>query len=254
MATGEERDLIPALPNLGNVNWFNWGSVNWTPDGRSLLVVSLSADKNRRGIFKIDAQSGEATLLVAPETRPLNPQLSPDGKTLYYMETISGRAAIVAFDLSSRNKRVVLEADGRYFILSPDGEQVAFPSDDWTTARLLVAPTKGGDARPLRETKTELLQPMGVSWSPDGRYVLFVERPDLRSPYELWRVPAQGGPPERLGLVAHQLHAPRAHPDGTRIAFSSGSGILGGLNGGGIEIWVLENFLPATSGAAPAGR
>src|SRR5262249_12962051 len=150
MATGEERDLKPALPNLGNVNWFNWGGVNWTPDGRSLLVVSLSNDKGRKGIFKVDSQTGEAALLIDPGAAPLNPQLSPDGKTLYYMVRASEGRDVVAHDLSSGEKRVVLEGKRyhlpRYFILSPDGDHVAFPSDDWTTARLLVAPTKGGEA------------------------------------------------------------------------------------------------------------
>jgi Tol biopolymer transport system component len=246
MVTGEEHDLKPALANLGNFKWSNWGSINWTPDGRSLLVVSLSAERQRRGIYKIDARSGEAVQLASPEFRPVNPQLSAAGKTLYYME----RSAVVALDLPSGNKHVVIETDrdgysARNFVLSPDGEHVAFPVDDWARGRMLVASTKGGEARVVRETKTELLQPFGLSWSPDGRYLLYVERPDVKSPYELWRVPVQGGQPEKLGLAAQGLHAPRLHPDGTRIAFSSGSGGHAGLNNGGFEIWVLENFLPA---------
>ena len=79
-----------------------------------------------------------------------------------------------------------------------DGEYAAFPVDDWKTGRVFVSPTKGGEARVVRETKTELLQPMGLAWSPDGRYVLFVERADAKSPDELWRVPVQGGQPEKL--------------------------------------------------------
>ena len=253
MATGEERDLKPALPNLGNVNWFNLGTVNWTPDGGSLLVVCL-CDAKTRGIYKVDAQSGEAVRLAVPPTGPLNPQLSPDGKTLYYMANVSGHMSVVAHDLSSGSERVLLQTDrddfsSRYFVLSPDGEHVAFPLDNWKTARLMVASTKGGEARLLHETKTELLQVYGISWSPDSRYVLFAERPDIKSSYELGRVPVQGGQAERLGLVAEGLHMPRMHPDGSQIVFNSGSAGPGGLNRGGFEIWVLENFLPARMAA-----
>ena len=231
MTTGEERDLKPALPNLGNVNWFNWGSINWTPDGRSLLVVCLWND-DKRGIFKVNAETGEAARLALPELRPVNPQLAPDGKTLYYMEPREPHAQVVAVDLASGNKRVALTIDDggyspRNFALSPDGEYVAFPVDDWKTARVLVAPTKGGEARVVRETKTELLQPMGLAWSPDGRYVLFVERGDAKSPDELWRVPVQGGQPEKLGVAAEGLHAPRVQPDGSHIVFNAGhSGMI----------------------------
>jgi len=116
--------------------------------------------------------------------------------------------------------------------------RITFQADNGTKARVLIAPAKGGEAHILRETKSGLLQPWGLTWSLDGRYVLFAERPDAKSMYELWRVPAQGGQTEKLGLAADGLHAPRVHPDGTRITYSSG-------NFHGSEIWVLENFLPA---------
>ncbi len=53
---------------------------------------------------------------------------------------------------------------------------------------------------------------------------------------ELWRVPAAGGPPEKLDLSMEQMRKIRFHPDGRRIAFEAGSS--------GAEIWVMEHFLP----------
>jgi Tol biopolymer transport system component len=242
VATGEERDLKASVPNFFNVDW--------TPDGQWLLASGLSSDK-RWGIFKIDPQTGEAAPLVTSEAPLAFPELSRDGGTLYYGDSASGKRKIMALDTSSGNKRVVLEGEHDYhlhewFALSPGGESIAFQMDNGTKARVVIAPAKGGEARILRETKEDLLQTWGFTWSPDGRYVLFVERPDVKSPYELWRIPAPGGQPEKIGLAAEGLHAPRVHPDGTRITYSSG-------NFWGSEIWVLENFLPA-AGAATAKR
>jgi RNA polymerase sigma-70 factor (ECF subfamily) len=89
------------------------------------------------------------------------------------------------------------------------------------TYRILDAPVRGGEPCIVHESRFEFI--LSPAWPPDRRHVLFVERPDVKSAYELWRVPVQGGQPEKLGLAADGLYAPRAHPDGTRIAYSAGS-------------------------------
>ena len=53
----------------------------------------------------------------------------------------------------------------------------------------------------------------------------------------MWRVPAEGGEPERLGLTVDQLMWLRLHPDGRHVGFGTWQTKL--------EVWVMENFLPA---------
>jgi len=68
----------------------------------------------------------------------------------------------------------------------------------------------------------------------DGRYILFgVSRG--KEP-ELWRISAEGGQPQNLGIRMEGIHTLSVHPDGRRIAFSGGSIIR--------EVWALENYLP----------
>jgi hypothetical protein len=67
-----------------------------------------------------------------------------------------------------------------------------------------------------------------VTWTPDGRHLLFNRFGTG------WRISVEGGAPERLDFA---LTAGRIHPEGRRIAFTSGSGRRS-------EIWVMENFLP----------
>ena len=78
----------------------------------------------------------------------------------------------------------------------------------------------------------------------DGRYISFMKgvEGDAKARYEgrrwqLWRVPAEGGEPQRLGLtVGRQIGGLRPLPDGRRLATTDFKANL--------EIWVMENFLP----------
>jgi len=79
-----------------------------------------------------------------------------------------------------------------------------------------------------------------MTWTADGKYILFSKPlgPEGdKEEWDLWRVPAEGGEAQRLG-VGMRCDDPSAHPDGQKIAFSSyGRTSLD-------ELWVLENFLP----------
>jgi Tol biopolymer transport system component len=85
----------------------------------------------------------------------------------------------------------------------------------------------------------------GLSWSPDGRYILYFDRTSDKlvagatvKQSELWRIPVAGGPPERLGLTGDTLNFPALSPDGRSLAFIK----LVDRSG----YWALENFLPAS--------
>jgi Tol biopolymer transport system component len=60
--------------------------------------------------------------------------------------------------------------------------------------------------------------------------------------YDLWRVPAEGGTPQKVGLAIGPPWIVRVHPDGQRIAFIAGEPMRS-------EVWVMENFLPVTKAA-----
>ena len=53
----------------------------------------------------------------------------------------------------------------------------------------------------------------------------------------LWRVPRDGGVPEKLAFeISPETRDLRVHPDGRQVAFTDRQEVD--------EIWVLENFLP----------
>lgn len=101
----------------------------------------------------------------------------------------------------------------------------------------MIVPVAGGDARDVLRG-AQLPWPASLAWTPDSASVLFVKQPNPGDPKtELWVIAAQGGEPRKLDLAAPNMRELVVHPDGRRIAFTSGSDRT--------EVWVMENFLPA---------
>jgi Tol biopolymer transport system component len=78
-----------------------------------------------------------------------------------------------------------------------------------------------------------------LSWTSDGRSVVFLKAVKGKAgQWQLWRVAAEGGEPQPIGVfAARQLLGMRLHPDGRRVAITDVK-----VN---LEVWVMENFLPA---------
>ena len=242
--TGEDRQVPARIPPSGLV-----GPVRWFPDGQSLLVASrdvrvLNGDV---GYYRVNIVSGDAELLhqTAYQRVSTRPDLSPDGKTIFYLET-PGQP--VRFDIDSRREtRLTAVGDAAVrgqppitLAVSPDGAQVAYLGK----YSVVVASATGGEPRAVARfsgywTAQERDDGLGLAWSPDGRYLFFV-RPESDTgdgSKTVWRVPLAGGQAENVGLSMDRIRALRMHPDGRRLAFDS---VVDPLS----EVWALENFLP----------
>ncbi|MEZ5356722.1 MAG: winged helix-turn-helix domain-containing protein [Bryobacteraceae bacterium] len=108
---------------------------------------------------------------------------------------------------------------------SPDGKQIAFlRSVDGQRAVLFVMPALGGG---LERKVADIEQPpirhsSVLSWSPDSRYVVAATRFRENEPWGIWRLPLEGGPPERLTTAGTSFpfdSAPAFSPDGKSLAF-----------------------------------
>jgi Tol biopolymer transport system component len=105
--------------------------------------------------------------------------------------------------------------------LSADGRLLAFSASSPASpkSQVFVSDANGQNVR--------LVTPKAPSyfhgWSPDSRFLAFVaERGDGR--YELYRVPAAGGPEERLTFAGGYDDGPEYAPDGRWIYFNSNRG------------------------------
>ncbi len=216
--------------------------LRWAPDGRSLVVTGVDG-QGRHSLLRIDSLTGEATVLLNAACADTPPpfDLSPDGRKVFYIGSPDG-GTLHAWDSESGEDRQLGARGVWSFAVSPDGGQLAyFGRGDQAERGLFVTTSAGGSPRLLVVAKDNR---GAVAWSPDGRQLVYATR-SARSAggtpatlrYELWRVPAQGGEPQQLGLtVDGMVMSLRVHPDGQRIVYGTLRSIP--------EVWVMENFLP----------
>ncbi len=229
LASGEERELVPSLSSSGRPRW--------SPDGRGFLVFGQDT-RGRVGFYWADGQTGDANLLVPLEPSPYRPSpvWSPDGKEIFYTYVKGKETQLRMWNLESGKEEVLYRGNALSLAVSPDGQWLAFTVPQEMASDLMIVPIAGGSPRKLLGVRPPEQIPLGaVAWTRDGNYLLFA-RGSRQQPASLWRVPAQGGEPQKLNLTMEGLTGLRVHPDGRRIAFTAGVSKS--------EVWVMENFLP----------
>jgi Tol biopolymer transport system component len=240
LETGKDRVLLPKL------QMFLWP--RWAGDSLSLLVFGTDF-KGGRGMYRVDALTGETTPLLPPDSKfgAMHAFVSRDGKRLFYLRAGQGTNTAIVRDLATgQEKELYQDAKLNTLELSPDGSQLVVLSYDAKdrASLLILVPAEGGEARELLRTQ----YPQGIpgfetpGFSADGRFVVFFKQNSGTPPAgpppakEMWRIPVTGGELQKLD-VGMQTHNVRFHPDGRRIAFTYGQYAN--------EVWVMENFLPA---------
>ncbi len=245
--TGETRELDPGFIEISRFP-------GWSPDGSALLVKAREEGSGSY-LFRVDVQTGAAEPLVQVDTYQGRwADWSADGRSIYYSVELSygeegdGLPQIVFRDLKDGSEKVLYRAPGPALMtpsnvaLSPDRRTLAVVLWDREMAQggsLLLVPVTGGAATELHRFEPGAPKPRVITWTPDSRYLVYT----VWDAGELWRLPVEGGTPERLEWdgMDQQLDL-RFHPDGQRIAFTAG--------GYAFEVWVMEDFLPATAGAS----
>jgi Tol biopolymer transport system component len=255
LKTGEERDLSVKITS---------SPVRWFPDGKSFLVRTWKGNTDRPpGFYRINAESGEVSLIKRVTGASLRPELSPDGKAIFYVQGENGKPErIMVHQMETGEEKELFrsvspQSVGRNLCPSPDGRQLAFVLRDSATssAAIKIMPAGGGEPRELVGGQRYRDIELG-SWSPDGRYLVMVTGGAGGQPSQLWRVSAEGGEPQKLDVNMQRQwynrteggpwpHFPAVHPDGRRIVFA-----MGNRRGREPELWVMENLLPGPK--APA--
>ena len=245
--TGEERELQVGKMTLGL-------RLRWAPDGNAVVIPGFESGKNWN-LMRVDVHSGRVTSLMPLPLNGANPRfdLSPDGRTVFYIklpkDPNTGENQLLARDLQSGGETEVTRNEPLVWVsVSPDGQRLLVAAGEDTSLVWRIMPATGGDARTLvRMDAKEADFYVGASWTPDGRYVVFTKGQESRATrkVQVWRVAAEGGEPQRLGLTVDELWWLRVHPDGRHVAF--------GTSKASTEVWVMENFLPK-SAAAPIAR
>lgn len=222
-AGGGERPFVAGTVNVAGVSW--------TPDGRGISFLERRANDERRALYLIPADGGEARRVLSHGSDIGGYAWSPDGRRVAFLAT--DPPARSQQELQRRGfTQIVYEEQVRpvrvwMADVPDDGEAPAARALDlpgsastlrWSPAgdRLAVAlaPTPLVDDSLMRRTLhvidaasgglvTRIENPgkLGeVAWSPDGRHLAYISAVDPHDPREgrLMVVPAGGGTPRDL--------------------------------------------------------
>jgi dipeptidyl aminopeptidase/acylaminoacyl peptidase len=114
----------------------------------------------------------------------LDPQTSPDGRTVAYVQTrlrkkkndyASNIWLVDAAKQGSPRKFTTADKRDMYPRWSPSGEELAFISTRTGKPQVWVIPTGGGEARQVTRAKRGVGQ---FCWSPDGRWIAYTTQVD----------------------------------------------------------------------------
>ncbi len=160
---------------------------------------------------------GENEYPMLESTDPLmSPAWSPDGRRIAYVSFEDDRSSIFVQTLRTRNRiRVSSEPgingapsfspDGRKLVITLggiDGNLDIYTLDLRTRERRRLTTHRGIDTE--------------GTWSPDGRYIYFTS--DRSGGPQIYRIPAEGGEPERITFEGSYNARPRISPDGEILA------------------------------------
>ena len=163
------------------------GSLTWAADGGS--VVFSMYPLGGYGLKRIAASGGKTEPVPLIEAEALAPSISRQGNRLAYEKRLSDwnvwrfpgpRAKKGA--LPRQLIASTLIDRGAQF--SPDGSQIAFISDRSGAREVWVSDADGGNPR----KPFQVSEALGVSWSPDGRWLAFSQVTTADSPQSLRRI------------------------------------------------------------------
>jgi Tol biopolymer transport system component len=214
---------------------------SWSPDGRELLVRGRDLRGRNNGLYRIDIESGEATLVSGSALGQSQPKWAADGKHVHYRRGSS----VIERNLASGDERELVriahDTPGEIAV-SPDGRHVAYLARQKPGSYgLFIIPIAGGTSQLLLAAEAPERLMYRFDWTADGAAIAIATRHDDTANQALWMVPIDGGKPRRLDvdinnwLLGDGFRFDRA---GKRVAFVAAAGKPG------LEIRALENFLP----------
>lgn len=177
----------------------------------------------------LDLNSQHSRIVYQSSKSLQAPNWMLNGKSLIY----NSDGSLYKFDLAS-NTPVALNTNpaknnNNDHVISFDGKMLTISSGDGGPSIGYTVPVSGGEA------KAVTTKGIGASymhgWSPDGKYLVFCG--ERKGEYDVYRIPADGGPEVRLTNTPGLDDGPEYTPDGKYIYFNS-------VRSGLMQIWRMN--------------
>jgi Tol biopolymer transport system component len=240
LETGQIRELNP--------NLVAFDFPRWAPDGRTISVEGIEPESRVGGIYRIDVQTTAVMPIVQVKKGMMifSHRCSKDGRFIYYTMGGQDEKACSLFvhniETGQDDRLSGAPENAPDIDISQDGKWLVLMNREGKRT-IRIVPASGGEPREIYSFEQEGNQIMTPAWSADGQYIYFSKLQKslpLEAMMDLYRIPIDGGAPQKLDLTMKRIRHLSVHPDGQRIAFSSM-----GANPEQSQVWVMENFLPA---------
>ena len=228
------------LTNSTNVDEFY---PTWSPDRTQIVFMGLRG--GAAGLYFINSDEGNVTLLKKNHWAGTHPTWSPDGMKIAY----GGVDGFYIFDLRTKvqkNVRIYARHLIRDMAWSPDGHRIAFSSLD--QRQIYVINVDGTNLLELTShTDVPHSHTRSPTWSPDGQQIAFFStRNDSGG---IFLMDADGGNVRELTNGGEG--SPSWSPDGSQIAFSV-VGYIGVIDADGNNLTLLtEGNSPSWQSTLP---
>jgi Tol biopolymer transport system component/DNA-binding winged helix-turn-helix (wHTH) protein len=216
--------------------------LDWSPDGRQLVIDDAEAAGKPFGIFLVSLDTGRKTRLTWPPDNiigDIDPRFSPDGKTVSFVRGYHRAWQELCAVPTAGGKTVQLTSDARQISgqdWMPDGRTLAFGSDrggEFRIWKLEYAPGRTQSPRPTALYGDFLLQ---ISLARNAPVLVYSM---LQHDLSIWRLDLQAksaatGRWTRLIASSGQDASPQYSPQGDKISFRSD-------RSGQEQLWVCDN-------------
>jgi Tol biopolymer transport system component len=181
------------------------GEATWPSIPAKGDALVYEQGQSKFNIWRLDLKDAKhpalpPSVLVSEKGDKMRPELSPDGKKIAFESNRLGFWDIWTCDIQGSNCDQVTSLHGtagraRW---SPDGRHIAFEFHPWERSEIYVAEIPGG--LPHLVPTIAGADNLSPSWSRDGKWLYFASKRGTE-PFQVWRMPFQGGSPTRRGLA-----------------------------------------------------
>ena len=165
----------------------------------------------------LDVASGRREIVYSSPKSLQAPNWRPDGKSLLY----NSEGQMFTLDLATRQPALLptgaVQNNNNDHVLSFDGKLLGLSSgvEELGGSIVYTVPSGGGTPRQVTPRGPSYLH----GWSPDGQSLVFTGQ--RNNEFDVYRVPAAGGPEVRLTSAPGLDDGPEYTPDGRYIYFNS---------------------------------
>ena len=181
-------------------------------------------------IETLDVATGDRSILYYSPESLQAPNWTPDNRALLY----NSKGLMYRFDMKKKTTSVIntdpVTNNNNDHVLSFDGKMLGLSNnskEDGNKSVIYTVPVKGGTAKRITPVGHSYLH----GWSPDGKWLVYTAQRD--GEFDIYKVPAKGGPEVRLTTATGLDDGPEYSPDGQYVYFNS-------TRSGTMQIWRMR--------------